>query len=450
MAHYDATDAHFDRNAQTWRMIDRMFSGEGATRELLRGAFESRRAFEKRRELADWRPYTRDLVSRLSGELFTRAGEITRDTVVSDSYLSRVGPSQESYTVQLMRLADVLVAYDEAIVVMDPAQGLRVVEPQHVPRHTADAITVQGTRDDPNAGIAEDQESVKAWTVYYDDRYEVWVRDTTEDEQEERLVESGRYYDEDPDWSFSAGPPAVRVELPWSVSFGEAVARAHRSLYRLESKYDSALQNSLQGLLQIATGGDDAVKEQIERALKRGAIAIPYDKDHGEHQPVNVGTEGLSPAKDQLERKTRELRKTAYASLEEASQRMTATEVDSRTRSGPVAALSQLAETVQSAEERVLQVVAEAEDARRAQEDLEPDVDWPTDYSHAFDDSDEGLVKDLFGALDLPVDVDTAAEAVAARVKSAGIDPNEDAIREEIRRKRDREAQAESATGGLL
>jgi hypothetical protein len=349
-----------------------------------------------------------------------------------------------------MRLADVLVAYDEAIVVMDPAQGLRVVEPQHVPRHTADAITVQGTRDDPSAGIAEDQESVKAWTVYYDDRYEVWVRDTTEDEQEERLVESGRYYDEDPDWSFSAGPPAVRVELPWSVSFGEAVARAHRSLYRLESKYDSALQNSLQGLLQIATGGDDAVKEQIERALKRGAIAIPYDKDHGEHQPVNVGTEGLSPAKEQLERKTRELRKTAYASLEEASQRMTATEVDSRTRSGPVAALSQLAETVQSAEERVLQVVAEAEDARRAQEDLEPDVDWPTDYSHAFDDSDEGLVKDLFGALDLPVDVDTAAQAVAARVKSAGIDPNEDAIREEIRRKRDREAQAESATGGLL
>jgi len=32
-----------------------------------------------------------------------------------------------------------------------------------------------------------------------------------------------------------------------------------------------------------------------------------------------------------------------------------------------------------------------------------------------------------------------AAQAVAARVKSAGIDPNEDAIREEIRRKRDRD-----------
>jgi len=263
--------------------------------------------------------------------------------------------------------------------------------------------------------------------------------------QEEKLVERGRYTDFEEGWEFSGGPPAVRVTLPWSVSFGLAVARAHRALYRLESKYDAALTNALQGLLQIATGGDDNVKEMIEKALKEGAVAVPYDDDHGEHKALNVGTEGLEPGREALDRKGRELRKTAYASLEEASQRMTATEVDSRTKSGPVAALSQLSETIRSAEESILPMIEEAEDARRADQESEVDVDWPTDFSHAFDDSDEGLAKDVFGSLDLPVDVDTATQIVAARVKSAGIDPDEEAIREEIRRERDREAQAESA-----
>jgi hypothetical protein len=450
MGYTTATDAHFRENVADWRLVHRMFSGEGATRELIRGAYEARRAYQKRVERADWRPYTRDLVNRLSGELFTRAGEITRQTVVSGEYLDSIGPEGESYTVQLMRLADTLVAYDEAWVIMDPAQGLRVVEPQHVTRSGSEGVIVKGMRTDPGASLDEEESKVAAWTVYRAGGWEVYVKDKEDDDSEEVRVGGGRYYSEREGWQFSGGPPARRITLPWKVSFGLAVAKAHRALYRLESKYDEALTNALSGLLQIATGGDDNIQESIKKAIDDGAIAIPYDKDHGEHKPLNVGTEGLGPGESTLGRKRKELYRTAYQSLDQASQRMTATEVDSRTRSGPVAALSQLSETMESAEVEILPMIAEAEDARRVDEALEASVDWPTDYSHAFDDSDEGLAKDVFGALDLPVDVDTATEIVSARIRSAGVQPDEDAIREEIQRRRDREAQAESAAGGLL
>jgi hypothetical protein len=439
-----ATDQHYDNRADTWEMIDRMHSGDGVEKELVRGAYEAKRSFRKRLQRADWKPWTRDLVQRLTGELFSRAGSVTRSTAASDSYLASVGPEGESYGVQLMAAVDTAVAFDEVWLVMDPSRGLRVVEPQHVPRSTEDAVVVLGTRTPSGLSVGQDESAARAWTVYYSDRYEVWMKDTENDDREEKQVDSGAYYEPDPSWEFSGGPPARRVSLPWRVSFGEAVARAHRALYRLESKYDQALGNALGGLLQLGTGGDQEVADRIEDALKDGALGIPYDSDYGEHKPLDVGTAGLGPGADTLERKRRELYRSAYQSLDDASRRMSATEADARNRSGAVAALSQLSETVQSMEETILPIIAEAEDATRASEDLEASVGWPQDFSSAFDDSDEALVQDIFGSLDVPVDVQTAADAVEARVESAGIDPDREAIVEEIRRRRDQDAQQSS------
>lgn len=438
-----ATDQHYDERVDTWEMIDRMHSGRDVEQELVRGAYEAKRSFRMRRERADWKPLTRDLVSRLTGELFSRAGDITRSTAVSDEYLASVGPGGESYTVQLMKLVDRAIAFDEVYAVMDPARGLRVVEPQHVTRTTPDAVTILGTRTS-SGGIEEDETSARAWTVYFSDHFEVWMKDQENDQRDEKRVEQGSYYEADPSWEFASGPPVRRISLPWSVPFGEAVARAHRSIYRLESKFDEALTNSLGGLLMLATGGDQEIADEIEQALKDGALGIPYDDSYGEHKPLNVGVKGLKPGADALDRKRRELYRSAYQSLDDASRRMSATEASARNRSGAVAALSQLSETVQSAEESILPLVAQAEDATRAGDELEARVDWPVDYSSAFDDSDESLVQDIFGSLSVPVDVDTAADAVEARVESAGIDPDREAIAEEIRRRRDQGAQQSS------
>jgi hypothetical protein len=261
---------------------------------------------------------------------------------------------------------------------------------------------------------------------------------------DERLIEEGEYAE---DFAFSQGPPAVRVSLPWRVRFGLAVAKAHRSLYRLESKYDAALTNSLGGLLQIATGGEDTLSEAIKKALKQGAIAVPYDSDHGEHKPVNVGVEGLPHGKEQLTRKREELYRTAYQSLDQAATQMSATEARQRGRSGPAAALSVLAETVQSAEESILPVIAEAEDRRNADREMVAEVDWPTDFADEFDSADEQLAKDIFGSLRLPVPTETATDVVMARLESAGHQPDRDAVRDEVETEMGRQAQQRSASG---
>jgi hypothetical protein len=210
----------------------------------------------------------------------------------------------------------------------------------------------------------------------------------------------------------------------------------------MESKFDDALTNSLGGLIQIATGGDDTLKQNIENALKKGAVAIPYDADSGEHKPLNVGTKGLQAGQNALDRKRKELYRSAYQTLDQASSRMTATEANARSRSGPAAALSVLAETMQSAEEEILPVIAQAEDLRNASRNVTANVDWPTDYTHAFDRSDEELVRAVFGTLKMPVDDETASDIILSYLQGEGIDADREAILEQVRQRRDQDAQA--------
>lgn len=443
MAVSKSTNKHYDENIRKWKLIDKMLTGEKVSSTLVEGAYEATYAFKRRKKRADWKPYTRDLVSRLTGELFTRGGEVSRDTVVSQDTLSSIGPNGESYSVQLFNLAETLVAFNEAWVVMDPSQGMLVVEPQHVPRWNSNAVVLKGTRN-KETSIFSDQQVQDAWTVYYDNEYEVYVK-SDEDGKKEESVESGMYVSED--WSFSSGPPALRIELPWKVKFGHAIARAHRAIYRMESKVDEALTNSLGGLIQIATGGDEDLKNEIEKALKGGSIAIPYDEESGEHKPLNVGIEGLAPGQEALKRKRKELYRTAHQALDQASKRMSATEADARNRSGSAAALSMLSETMQSAEESILPMIAESEDRRNASRQLSPSVDWPTDFSNAFDNSDEELITEIFGKLSVPVDVDTATDVIVSRIEGEGFAPDRDAIRSKVKQKFSREAQADSASG---
>lgn len=450
MAVTEATNTKYDSNVRDWKLIHRMLTGEDVQTTLVQGAYEPEHIFKRRKKRADWKAYTRDLISRLTGELFVQGGEVSRSTPVSNEFLSDIGPEGESYKVQLINLAETLVAYHEAWVLMDPSVGLQIVEPQHVPRWNSEAVVLQGQRP-VASGIKQDQQTQKTWTIYYNNRFETYVK-SDEEGVKERQVDNGFYVDES--WAFSDGPPAVHLSLPWKVKFGLAVARAHRSLYQMESKFDEALTNSLGGLIQIATGGDEDLKQEIEKALKGGSIAIPYDKDHGEHQSLNVGIEGLEPGQNTLDRKRKELYRTAHQALDQASKRMSATEANQRTRSGSAAALSILAETMESAEESILDMIAEAEDSRNVKRELTHEVDWPTDYSSAFSKDDEMLLKDVFGSLKVPVDVDTKIEIISQRLEGEGISMNEvvddngttrrEAIREKVEQRQSQEAQAQS------
>ncbi|AFH22433.1 hypothetical protein OSG_eHP25_00060 [environmental Halophage eHP-25] len=428
-----ATDTRFDANIQSWDLISKMLTGEGVKTTLTRGAYEAKRAFQKRKQNADFKPYTRDLISRLTGELFSRGGEISRDTKVSEDYRSNIGPNGESYQVQLINAAEVLTAFHEVWLVMDPAQGLLVTEPQFITRSTDDAVVVKGKMNIGGGSVFSNETQVEAWTVYYDNSYKVYVKDEENNDNPEKMVDDGFYYEED--WSFQGGPPVVQITLPWRVKFGLSVARTHRALYRLESKYDAALTNSLMGLIQIATGGDDEMRDKIADALKDGAVGIPYDKDSGEHKPLNVGTAGLKPGAEALKRKRKELYHAAYQSLDQASKRMTATEAEARNRMGPAAALSVLAETMQSLEESILPFIAQAEDSRRATENLTPSVSWPIDFSSNRDQ--ERLVQDIFGGLGLPVDVNTATDVVVEYLEDSGFSSNREDIQQEIQKRKD-------------
>jgi len=450
MAYTEATDTRYDKHRRDWRLVHRMLTGGGARKELVRGVFEADLAFEKRQKMADWRRYTEDLISRLTGELMAKADEVERDAVVSDDYLASVGPEGESYGVQLVELAETLVAYHEAWIVMDPRQGMHVVEPFRITRSTLKtsepAVIMKGTRDVGQA-IDEDQQAQDAWTVYYPDGYEVWVKVEDENsDREERMVDDGVYYEREEDWAFTRDgrphPPVIKLTLPWKVRLGLSVARAHRAHYRLESKFDQALTNSLGGLLQIATGGDEEIKEAVKRALKRGDIAVEYHKNAGEHKPLTVGVDGLPHGEKALERKRKELYDTAYQSLQQASTQMSATEADHRHQAGPAAALSELAQTIQSAEESILPILAQAEDARQAGSDPTADVSWPNDYGS--DADTDALVESIFGRPGIPVPDEVAADAVVQRLNDAGLDPDRDAVLEEVRSQRDTAAQSQS------
>lgn len=445
----ESTDARYDRKVPHWTLVYRMLTGDGVRSVLKRGSFEARRAYNARKERADWKRYTADLCGRLVGELISSAEQISRDTEASEEFLASVGPSGESWGVQVISLGETLVAYDEAWAIMDPAQGLMIVEPHRVPRTSDEAVVMKGMRAGSADGtVFTDEEDQEAWTIYYPDHYETWVQSDKEGETE-KMVDEGDY---DEGFSFQRAstptPPAVHITLPWKVSFGLSVARSHRALYRMKSKMDEALTNSLGGLLQIATGGDDTLQTSIQKALKDGAIAVPYDSDYGEHKPVNVGVEGLPHGADALERKRKEMYRTAYQSLEQASTQMSATEAKARHGSGPAAAMSVLAETMQSAEESILPIVAQAEDSRRAGQELEPEVDWPTDIGDQ-DDANERLTKAIFRQ-NIPADIETATDVVMGMYAEAGHDPDRDAIEEEVRQHLDRQAQSQNQSQTFL
>jgi hypothetical protein len=165
-------------------------------------------------------------------------------------------------------------------------------------------------------------------------------------------------------------------------------------------------------------------------------------------------TSGVEAGNSVLEGKEKELNRIAYNELEEAARTSgSATEAQIKHQGGAASALSVLAETMADAEQRILRLLAQAENFRQyaGPTPSAPDVgaEWPTDYSDVVGPSEDDLASRIFGR-ELPADAETATEVLMDVFREKGYEPAEDDLREEVRSALGRSAQASSTAGEFL
>ena len=377
-----ARQAHYRDHLTEWELIEDFLTGEDVEQHLVRGFYESTQAFEKRVQLSDWRPYTRDLLSRITSRLATKLPEVQRQVPVPDEWYESVGPKKESYDLFLVQLSEILLAFSEAWVILDPRTAkLHVVNPTFVTRWGRDFVVVK-TEEAISSSPRESELLQDVYTLYTPTRFEVLCESK---QGEDELLREGFYDREQRAFVDKTGqptPPAVRIQLPFIADLGYQIARAHRALYRTESRYDAALSDSLRGLLQLAVGSDEDMAKRVTEAIKKGSLAIPYAKEYGEHKTLSVGTEGLEHGRETLEHKRQELYRVASSSEDLAATRaQTATGSTITEQQGGGALVSQIAATMESAETDILRLVAQSLDARLTERAFDVSVEWPRHFS---------------------------------------------------------------------
>ena len=234
--------------------------------ELLPGSYEPSSAFQARTALADFRPYTRDLVARLSGRLWTRADEIERTVPFDEAWFETAGRPRDdmgagggrAYDTMLMQMTELLLAYDEIWVLVDPrTQKITIIEPQYVTRWNPQSVVVKSEQSTV-ADVSRSEILQDVYTVYRPDSFTVVAQ--AEDGDGEEIRDEGMYDEQGRAFTARDGetavPPITRIRVPFSTRYGWTVAKAHRALYRMESRYDAAIGDALRGLLQLAVGND--------------------------------------------------------------------------------------------------------------------------------------------------------------------------------------------------
>lgn len=458
MAITDATHGYYRARKRSWQLIRRMMTGEDIESELTQRYFEHVAHFKQRRkDSRGAEPLTGYLLSRLAGILFQKEDDVSRELGnLTDEDLETAGPMGEDYRVVLMQLAETLLAYDEALVVLRPGRGLSVVPPLQRPNWNAQAATITGMKT-MDGDISEDIDQVQTWTVYGAGGWVEYRKPRKEEASERDDVEIGRgLYAPDRETEEGAPgvffvdpngapmPPVLHVKVPWGIRLGWLIAKMHRDIYETTSRRDFHVSSAINGMIQLGVGGDTDLSDVIEGDLKKGARYLPYDKNFGEHKGLQMPVDGAQLASEIIADKRKALRRVAYDALDEAA-RQTATEAVIEHQGGAAAALSVIAETMADAEMRILHMWNQANDMTLAGPEPRPiDVSctWPTDYSKIFDESI--LAKDIFPG-SLPVDVETATQIVIEHLRDRGHDPDEARVRESVQQRLDRAAQAADA-----
>jgi hypothetical protein len=204
----------------------------------------------------------------------------------------------------------------------------------------------------------------------------------------------------------------------------------------------------MNGLIQLGVGEDVEFEDIIKDEAKQGEKWLPYNSDHGEHKGLQLPVEGTKLGTEVLSDKKKDLARIAYNEMEKGARTATsATEAMIKERGAAAAALSVEAETMSDAEQRILSLVAQAQDFRRfaGPNPSEPAVSasWPTDYSDVVGADRDSLAQKIFGSR-FPADEETAFQVARDTIEEEGYSPDEDALREEVRSAMDRSAQSSS------
>ena len=382
-----ATNAQYDQREHSWRLTRTFATGTGASSQLMQGYYEAQARFAKRRRLAQFFPLTASLIRRLAGHLYSQ--EVEREAPID---VSNIGARGESIQVIAAEIAQTILLYNSVVIVID--QGVRVLPPIDCPRwDDGEFYTVQGRQVKPGAARDQDQEMQDVWTVYDPSQFEVYTQEVnkTSNKKEDVLLRRGVYAE---GRSYSIGaqphPPVLRPMMSWPTAIGHEIAKAHRAIYRMESRADAGEMEAVAStMMQAAVGADEDFAGVFAKALKEGQTYVPYDKDLGEHKPFALPVGPAEQLRSTLERKEERLYKVLGQAVADNVQR-SATEAVLNMSTGIAPLLTSLASKMQDVEEHVIELAAQEIDTRRmgtAPNDIS--VTYPQDFTQVAIGADE-------------------------------------------------------------
>ncbi|MCS3827431.1 hypothetical protein GGP85_002901 [Salinibacter ruber] len=386
----DAQNHHYREQKSEWQTARRMFTGDFSPKQLLpRGPYEATLAYEKRIKIADFHRHTAILIGRLSGSLMQREAGVERTVgQLTPSLMASIGPEGESYRQQLSVLIDSLLLYNECWVWVNPTPNgaeMHVVSPLQVPRWKDDSVLMLGTASKPGVPIDQPEETDTTYTVHRPTGYQTYMIRTNNAGKEKRVeVDSGSYGDEAffVDENGRPAPPIFRIRMPWKSPFGLSVAESHQQLYKMRNELDMGSTSGLNSSIATVTGvSGDEQEQKVVKAMKNGDQLV-FLPDEAEMEPFELSTGNIEAAEARLQAKREDMYRTAYANLEESAQSATAAAVNRGESVG--AALSQLAGTVESAEETILRFVEQSVNIQDLggpmPQESDVSVDWPRDF----------------------------------------------------------------------
>jgi len=379
----DATNAGYDDMLPSWQMTRRMTRPDEAPIELIQGAYESNSRFEARKSLTDYHPLTSSTLQRLTGMLYGRRDDIQRETSLD---LDSVGVGGEGIDVVASDIALNLLLYNDCVIIVE-AGGIHVSSPIACTRWDLPSFaTIRSQREAAATGPADDQEVEDVWTVYRPQGFEVYAQQKGPDgKARDVLVDSGSWSDVDQDQVFrlrqEPTAPVLRPEMPWPRALGAAVARAHRAIYRAESRADAAeLEAVASTKIQAAVGADEDLAERFAKALKENRSFVPYSVEHGEHLPLALPVGPAEQLRSTIEEKEQRLYQVLGLTMAANAER-SATEAMLDVSTGIATTLSTLADKMADIERDMLQLLAQAQDTTTLGRPPEIRIEYPTDFA---------------------------------------------------------------------
>jgi hypothetical protein len=355
-----STNHAYDQLSHEWQLVQAFSSDDKvATAHLVQGYYEQDKRFERRKQLADFHPHTSRITSRLVGMLYAQAGEISRRAPVD---LDDVGMRGESIDVVSSLIAQTLLLYNAAVVVVQPS-GIEVSSPLACPRWSNGAYyTIKGTESRP-AGPASNEQVEDVWTLYLPDRFEVYEQETdAAGNKVDVRIRGGLYSESEQPYQVNGldHPPVLRPQMPWPKALGHEIAKAHRSIFRMESRADaSELEAAASTMMQAAIGKDKEFAKVFAAALKQSQTYVPYDKALGEHKAFSLDVDPAAQLRDTLTGKEERLYRTLGQTITENAQQ-TATGAIINASAGMASTLSTLASVMQDVETQCLQLLSQA------------------------------------------------------------------------------------------